>query len=155
MTAPIREHSFNGMAAVQNAPAQAGISAEEWAWVEGLIRDVSREEQANLVARKVFQWDLAVQQFRKVEHERIVLGSPTPTDFGGHARCLEGLLMIGRALVLACRQYPPQELARFGIRHEEVEACVGALEQSFREWHHGFTEERLEQVRKAVFGVKA
>src|SRR5439155_24959242 len=108
--------------------------------------------RSQTVVSTIFPWDLAVRQFRKVEHERIVLGSPTPTDFGGHARCLEGLLMIGRALVLACRQYPPQELARFGIRHEEVEACVGALEQSFRERHHGFTVDRLEQVRKASFG---
>ncbi|SRR6266852_3407050 len=142
------------MAAVRNTPAQQGITAEEWAWVEGLIRDVSREEQTDMLARKVFQWDLAVRQFRKVEHERIVLGSPTSTDFEGHARCLEGLLMIGRALVLACGQYTPEELGRFGIKHEEPEACVEALEQSFREWHHSFSEEHLEEVRKALFGAK-
>ena len=96
-----------------------------------------------------------MRQFRRVEHERIVLGSATPADFEGHARCLEGLLMIGRALVLACRQYAPEELGRFGIRHEEPEACVAALEQSFREWHHSFTEEHLQEVRKALFGGKA
>jgi len=143
------------MATVARAPGQAGFSTEEWAWVEGLIRDVSREEQTDLVARKVFQWDLAVRQFRKVEHERIVLGTPVPADLEGHARCLEGLLMIGRALILACRQYTAEELRRFGIRHEEAEACVAALEQSFREWHHDFSQEHLEEVRNALFGAKA
>ena len=143
------------MATANDTPAQQSITGEEWAWVGGLIREVSREEQTDLLARKVFQWDLAVRQFRKLEHERIVLGTPTPADFEGHARCLEGLLMIGRALVLGCRQYAPEELGRFGIKHQEPEACVAALEQSFREWHHSFSEEQLERVRKALFGAKA
>jgi hypothetical protein len=142
------------MASIQNTSSESSISAEEWSWVEGLIREVSREEQTDLLARKVFQWDLAVRQFRKVENDRIVLGCPTSIDFEGHARCLEALLMIGRALVLASRQYAPEELARFGIKHEEPEACVEALEQSFREWHHGFSQEHLEEVRKALFGAK-
>ena len=119
-----------------------------------MIRDVSREERTESLARRVFQWNVAVRQFRKVEHERIVLASPTPTDLEGHARCLEGLLMIGRALVLACKQHAPEELARFGFKEEEPAACVAALEQSLREWHHGFSEEHLNQVREALFGGK-
>src|SRR5262249_58703879 len=106
-----------------------------WVWVEDLIRDVSREERTESLARRVFQWDLAVRQFRKVEHERLVLASPTPADLEGRARCIDGLLMIGRALALACSQHAPEELARFGLKPEETESCVAALEQSFREWH--------------------
>jgi len=142
------------MAPVQNAVAPPGRTEEEWAWVEGLIREASREEQTDSLARRVFQWNLAVPQFRKVEQERMVLASPTATDLEGHARCLEGLLMIGRALVLACKQHAPEELGRFGIKHQEPEACVAALEQSFREWHHSFSEEHLERVRQALFGGK-
>src|SRR6266699_2334394 len=96
------------MIPVENLSVQEGKTArteEEWAWVEGLIRDVSHEERTESLARRVFQWDMAVRQFRRVEHERIVLASPTPRDLEGHARCTEGLLMIGRALVLACRQH--------------------------------------------------
>ena len=129
--------------------AQPGGTEEEWAWVEGLIRDASREARTESLARRTFQWDLAMRQFRKVEHERMVLASPTARDLEGHARCLEGLLMIGRALVLACKQHAPEELGRFGIKHQEPEACVAGLEQSFREWHHSFSEEHLERVRQA------
>src|SRR5260370_7824267 len=105
------------MAPVQNALAPPGRTEEEWAWVEGLIREASREEQTDSLARRVFQWDLAVRQFRKVEQERMVLGSPTATDLEGHARCVEGLLMMGRALVLACKQHPPGELGPFRTKH--------------------------------------
>src|SRR5205807_8843209 len=108
-----------------------------------------REERTESLARRVFQWDVAVRQFRKVEHERVVLAPPTPADLEGHARCLEGLLMIGRALLLACKQHVPEELDRFGIKEEEVQACVAALEQSLWEWHHSFSEEHLDQVRQA------
>jgi hypothetical protein len=41
------------------------------------------------------------------------------------------------------------------IKQDQPEACVAALEQSFREWHHDFNEDYLEQIREAVFGGKA
>lgn len=131
------------------------MTREQWAWVEGLIRDVSRPEEGNIFARRVFQWDLAVRQFQKVEHERIVVGTPTDVDFEAHARCLQGLLTIGNALVMASREFQPEELARFGIRREEIGAYVEALEQSFREWHHGLSEEYLDKVRQALFSGEA
>src|SRR5437870_687372 len=49
------------MAALQNALAQPAGTEAEWAWVEGLIREVSREERTESLARRVFQWDLAVR----------------------------------------------------------------------------------------------
>src|SRR6267154_1382705 len=143
------------MATIQQAPDSEAITLAEWSWVEGLIRDVSREGESNTFARKVFQLDLAMQQFRKLEQRRIVLGSPTSADLDLHARCLEGLLTIGRALVLGAGQFQPEELARFGIKHGELSACVEDLEQSFREWHHGFSQEALEKVRAELFSSKA
>src|SRR5205823_7082370 len=143
------------MATTQQASNPEAITLVEWAWVEGLIRDVSRDGETNPFARRVFQFDLAMQQFRKLEHKRIVLGSPTAADLDLHARCLEGLLTIGRGLVLGAGQFEPGELARFGIKHEEISACIEDLEQSLREWHHGFSEEQLATVRQRLFGATA
>lgn len=123
--------------------------------MDGLIREVSREEQGELLAKRLFQWDLAVRQFRKTETKRITLGNPTAADLESHALCLHGLLAIGHALVLRSKEVSPDELARFGIRPEEIETYVEELEQSFREWHHHFSEEDLQKVRRGIFGGEA
>jgi len=146
---------FEHMATVRQNLDQEVITREEWAWVEGLVRDVARQEESDVFARRLFQWDLVVRQFRKIEHKRIVLGAPTATDFDFHARCLQGLLGIGHALVLDAQKFEPEALARLGIKGEEIAAYVEELEQSFREWHHGFSEQELEKVRQAAFSAKA
>jgi len=143
------------MAPLQQRFDDDSITREEWAWVEDLIKDVAREEESGLFAQKLFHWDLAVKQFRKIENKRIILGTPKPIDLQFHALCLHGLLTIGRALVIGSRRFEPDDLMKFQIKHEEIEAYVEELEQSLREWHHGFTEGELAKVREAVFGGKA
>lgn len=143
------------MAPLQQRFDDDSITREEWAWVESLIKDVAREEESDLFAQKLFQWDLAVKQFRKLENKRIILGTPKPLDLQFHALCLHGLLTIGHALVIDSRRFKPDDLVKFQIKHEEIEAYVAELEQSFREWHHGFTENELAEVREAVLGGKA
>jgi len=128
------------------------ITREEWEWVEDLIKDVAREEASGLFAQTLFQWDLAVKQFRKVENKHISRGTPKPDDLHFHALCLHALLTIGRALVIESRRFKPDDLAKIQVKHEEIEAYVEELEQSLREWHHGFTEGELAKVREAVFG---
>ena len=128
------------MAPLQQRFDEDSITREEWVWVEDLIKDVAREEESNLFAQKLFQWDLAVKQFRKIENKRIILGTPKPIDLQFHALCLHALLTIGRALVIESKRFQGEDLTKFQIKHEEVEAYVEELEQSLREWHHGFTE---------------
>ncbi len=143
------------MAEIQPRFDEDSITREEWAWVENLIKDVARDEQSGLFAQRLFQWDLAVKQFRKMEQKRIILGSPTQVDFDFQALCLHGLLAIGRALVLDSRRFRAVDLEPFQIKHEEIQAYVEELEQSFREWHHGFTTADLDRVKQAVFGGAA
>ena len=143
------------MATVQQRADEEVITREEWAWVEGLIHDVAREEKGDLLARRFFEWDLAVRQFRKMEQKRMIPGGPTPIDLEFHALCLHGLLTVGHGLHLDAKRSSPEELARFEIKPEEIAAYVEDLEQSFREWHHGFSEQDLDKVRQAVFSGKA
>lgn len=131
------------------------ITREEWAWVEDLIKDVAQEEESDVFVQKLFQWDLAVKQFRKIENKRMILGSPRPIDLQFHALCLHGLLTIGRALLIEAKRFNADDLVKFQVKHEDIEAYVEELEQSLREWHHGFTEKELTRVREAVFGGEA
>ena len=141
------------MVPLQQRFDEDNITRDEWAWVEDLIKDVAREEESDLFAQKLFQWDLAVKQFRKIENKRIILGAPKTIDLQFHALCLHGLLTIGRALIIDAKRFNPDDLVKFQIKHEEIEAYVEELEQSLREWHHGFTESELKRVREAVFGA--
>jgi len=138
---------------------ELSISREEWSWVEDLIHEVNREVQQEVrratFARNLFQWDLAVRQFRKIEQRRLLLQKPTELDLQCHAICLHALLAIGHALVLASKGFQAEELDELGVKREEIAAYVAELEQSLREWHHGFSETEINQAREKLFGAKA
>ncbi len=129
------------------------ISAQEWAWVQALIQDVQRQEMCDAFVKNLWQWDLVVKQFKKVEHEYIILGSPTDTDWKSHEICLHALLAIGKFLALEAKKLTDSELATFSVTREQIEAYVAELEQNFREWHHGIPEHDLNRVREKIFGV--
>jgi transcription termination factor NusB len=128
------------------------ITQEEWVWVRGLIEDVARDDARIRFVQALFQWDLAVKQFRKVEQKRIIHGAPTAVDFHFQALCLHALLAIGRALILESKRFDPADLERLQIKNEEIESYVEELEQSLREHHHGFRADELDRVRRKVFG---
>ena len=129
------------------------ISPEEWSWVQGLIQDVQRLEQRDTFAKNLFGWDLAVQQFRKVEMKRIILGSPTENDILHHKICLHALLTIGNAIVLDAKRFSDEELAALKVTRQQIAAYVSELEQSYREWHHGISEAELAKVRESIFSA--
>ena len=72
----------------------SAVSHEHWEWVRGLIRDIDREEKRDEFLKLLFQWDLAVREFRKVELAAMILGQPNEKDFQFHAICLHSLLAL-------------------------------------------------------------
>ena len=54
--------------------ADSKVSREHWEWVRGLIRDIEREEKRDEFLKLLFQWDVAVREFRKVELAAMILG---------------------------------------------------------------------------------
>jgi len=131
------------------------ISPQEWEWVKGLIDEVQRQEQRENFAQQLFQWDLAVKEFRKLEHKRFVLAEPDETDFRFHAMCLNAMLAIGHSLILQSRAFEKTELAQFNVTHQQIIAYVDDLEQSLREWHHGFSQKDITDAQAKIFGVSA
>ena len=120
-----------------------------------MIRDLVREESRAEFLRNLFQWDMAIRQFWKVELKRIILGTPTKNDLDFHAMCLHTLLAIGRSLMLGSKDFEPAELARNHVAHDHIESYVEDLEQSFREWHHGLTLEEVGAAERKIFGAAA
>ena len=145
----------SSMTETQATFADPAISREEWSWVQELIGEVERDARREAFAKGLFQWDLAVKQFRKLEQRRMLLQSPTPEDLRNHAICLHALLAIGHALVLESKKFKPEELERFQVRHDEVEAYVEDLKHSLAEWHHGFGDVEVAEARKLIFGGAA
>ena len=120
-----------------------------------MIGDVQRDTKREAFVKRLFQWDLAIRQFRKVEMRRVILQPPAEPDLRYHALCLHALLAIGHALSIQARQFKPEELDLFGVKHDEINAYVSELEQSFREWHHGFAEAEIEEARRGIFVAAA
>lgn len=129
------------------------VTLEEWTWVQDLIQEVQCQELAGAFAKKFWEWDLAVRQFRKVEYRRMIMSSPTENDLLQHAICLHSLLAIGKTLLVSVQNFSDEELAFFGIEHAHLTAYVAELEQSFQEWHHGFSEEDLNRAQERIFGA--
>src|SRR5438132_7615831 len=130
--------------------ARDEITPQEWEWVHEMIGEIERQEKREDFARWLFQWDFAVKGFRKVAQRRIILGRPTDADWRFHAICLHDLLATGHALILRSRDFDAAELKQFNVSHEDIEAYVAELEQSFREWHHGFTETEVSNAQQAI-----
>jgi len=127
-------------------------TAEHWEWVRGLIRDIEREEKRDEFLKLLFQWDLAVREFRKVELTAMVLGQPNEKDFHFHSICLHSLLALGHSLILMAEAFEPKEFAHCQVEHGHIAAYVEELEQSFREWHHGFTDHEIAETKAKIFG---
>ena len=132
-----------------------GITREEWDWVRSLIADVERESERDAFVGSLIRWDMAVKQFRKMEQKRMLLQAPTEVDVLCHKVCLHALLTLGNALLIDVRKFSEAELKCFRVRKEDVTAYVQELEQTFREWHHGFGTEEIRAVQQSIFGGAA
>lgn len=139
------------MTTIPDAP----ISPQEWEWVKGLIQEVQRQEERESFAKQLFQWDLAVKEFRKLENKRFVLSEPNQIDLQFHAVCLHAMLAIGHSLIIQSNGFEKSELAQFGVTHEQIAAYVEELKQSYREWHHGFTDTEITEATNKIFGASA
>jgi len=128
------------------------ISPNDWQSVQDLIEEVQREEQCAIFAKTLFQWDLAVKMFRKVEMKRFIIGTPNELDFKFHAICLGALVSLGSALSFSARGFAVEELQKFNVTRDQIEAYVEELKQSFREWHHGFTKPEIKSLKNLIFG---
>lgn len=140
------------MNATQSSFADPEISREVWAWVRELIRDVEQDAEREAFLKKLFQWDLAVRQFRKLETARLLLQPPSPVDLENHAICLHALLAVGGMLRQEARKFKPEELERFQVREEDIEAYIEDLKQSLAEWHHRFSNAELQAAQARIFG---
>jgi len=143
------------MNATQTSFDERSVTQEIWHWVQSLIEDVASEQQRDAFARRLFQWDLAVKQFRKIEMKRVILQAPAELDLHFHGLCLSALLAQGHALVIESLRFTPDALSQFEVRHEDIRAYVEELEQSYREWHHGFSAEEVAKAQTAIFGAAA
>lgn len=123
------------------------------AWVHGMIRDIVREETCEEFLKNLFQWDMAVRQFRKTELKRIIIGNPSQHDLNFHALCVHALLAIGRSLLVESRNFDQSELAKNNISHDHIESYIEELEQSFHEWHDGSTAEKVKAAEAKIFGA--
>jgi hypothetical protein len=137
---------------VLTAAPREEIAQLEWKRVQEMIAEVGRQERREDFARWLFRWDFAVREFRKVEQRLIILGTPSEWDWHCHADCLHSLLGAGHAIILASKGFKAEELSQFGVTHSQIEAYVADLEQSFREWHHGFAEAEISELQQAILG---
>ena len=134
---------------------EESITPQEWQGVKELIDELEQDAQCELFVKSLFQWDLAVKYFRKVELRRIILGEPKEEDLRFHAMCLNALMAVGNALLLKAKTLKDGYLASINITYSQIDAYVEELSQSYREWHHGFTKKEVGDLKARIFGGAA
>ena len=85
----------------------------------------------------------------------MIMGDPNEKDFHFHAICLHSLLAIGHSLILMGEEFEAKEFQQSCVKHAHIEAYVKELEQSFQEWHHGFSQQEISTAQARIFGGAA
>src|SRR5688572_17773305 len=111
-------------------------AVDTWLWIHSLIRDVNSDRSAENVARRFYEWDFSVRQFRKVEFNTFLGGRPSPAVLHQHKESLEELIANGRQIEEDLDKYGSRELTTLKITPECICAYISSLEESWAEWHH-------------------
>jgi hypothetical protein len=129
----------------------ADISAHEWAAVQDLLHDLQAEEDREHLAYLYGQWRLSIRAFRRVEARRMTAMEPTETDLLFHKACITDLMSFGTLLQIAAKNHADEELAKYGVRRDVVEAILRDLHNTFDEWHAQIPQDRVDHLSAAIF----
>src|SRR4030095_2318992 len=85
------------MTAVEDPAARVNPEAA-WAWVQALIADIAPERSPENIARRFYEWDFAVRQFRRIEFNTFLDGRPSVNVLQQHERSLHQLIAGGKEI---------------------------------------------------------
>jgi hypothetical protein len=109
---------------------------EDWAAVEFLIREIQQAEwTAKRYAAAIVFWNTAVRFFRQAERILLFEQGPSPEDLKIHEGLLYALLSFGQLSELRIQKISDEDLAKFGIRRENLATSIHELKDSFWMWH--------------------
>ena len=80
------------------------FSSQDWAPVRQLIEEVQEQEKQEQFAATLFQWDLVVRFFRRVEKTHMLDREPTQQDLQYHKAFLNALLSVGQFLAISAEK---------------------------------------------------
>ncbi|SRR5258708_27604914 len=106
--------------------------AEDWAAVELLIRDVQEaESKGKSYAASIVFWNMAVRLFHQAERILLFEQRPSPEDLKMHEAFLHALLGLGQLLEMRIQNISDDDLSRFGIQRENLNAYNRELKDTF------------------------
>lgn len=133
------------------------IAPHHWRWVEGLIADIEADNAAQCfhAALAAVRWHVAIQEFNKLEVERMALAEPTLNDLRGHKYCLDKLIAAGEIIANAIEEAGDAGLQGYNMTLADFTAYIDDLRQRHREWHHEFTGAEVLAAQTKIFGATA
>ena len=128
------------------------FSSQDWAPVRQLIEEVQEQEKQEQFAATLFQWDLVVRFFRRVEKTHMLDREPTQQDLQYHKAFLNALLSVGEFLAISAEKFSNEDLKPFRIGKEDLLAYLRELEHSYSEWHGELSDARRQDLSQKIFG---
>lgn len=127
------------------------ISPSDWDFVKSLLHDLQAEEDREQIASLFGQWRLSIKAFRRVEERRMIRNVPEHVDLMCHKVCVTNLMSFGTMLLVAAAEHSDEELAKYGLRKDVIEALVKDLHNTLDEWHGQVPDGRIDELRKRIF----
>ena len=98
------------------------------------------------------EWFSDVENFRKLEFERLIEIEPTTEDLKGHYFLISVLELGGNRLREIVSVVGLPKSAKVGVA--EIDATLDLLRDSKEEWHRAMHPDRKGQILEAVYGKR-
>jgi hypothetical protein len=132
------------------------FSADPKDWVPALLlqADLEKElaEKRLHLLRRLATWLSLITIFRRLEHDKMIVESPTARDYKYHKAMLSFIVGSGEILILELESHKQIDSVNIGMPFESVAATLQELRYDLRMWHSDMTDDRRAQILKDVFG---
>ena len=130
------------------------IDERDWSAVKLLVEELKQElaEQRNHLLFKITGWYFAMKVFKRVEAEKMVVGTPQDRDFKYHKAMLAFLRGCGEVLLVELSAHQEVDTAKLGMSYADLQAMVEELKISERERYGDMTANRRAEILDDVFG---
>jgi hypothetical protein len=130
------------------------VDERDWSAVKLLVEELEQElaQRRSHLLFRITAWYFALKVFKRVETEKMVLGTPQERDQKYHRAMLAFLRGCGEVLVVELGNHQEVAPESVGISYHDLAAMVEDLRMSERERYGDMKTERRAEILNDVFG---
>jgi hypothetical protein len=130
------------------------VDERDWSAVKLLVEELEQElaHRRNHLLFRITAWYFALKIFKRVETDKMVIGTPQDRDVKYHRAMLAFLRGCGEVLLVELGNHQEVDPAKIGIGFADLSAMVDELRLTERERYGDMTQTRRAEILNDVFG---